>query len=217
VRAFSSALPGGGPHCPRLARYARQWRRHRPRKPRSQPYIEQLFLGRPQGFDEDAFERLLYRVRRRTENESPPPTSRTRRLLRPLLLLSTIIYKLMLAPQIEKFYFELANPLVTSALALITSASPPHFPSWKLAIPTLHRAQRGNQHHPRQHQLDECAPVVLRSPLFNDKIDQLYPVIVPAAATRRRSTTPSNSFISPAVPASRHAMLIPEAWAGNPT
>src|ERR1035441_545682 len=35
----------------------------------SQPYIEQLFVGRPDGMNEDAFERLLYRVRRRTENE----------------------------------------------------------------------------------------------------------------------------------------------------
>ena len=35
----------------------------------SQPYIEQLFVLRPEGMDEDAFERLLYRVRRSTENE----------------------------------------------------------------------------------------------------------------------------------------------------
>src|SRR5208283_5148665 len=32
----------------------------------SQPYIEQMFVGRPEGMDEDAFERLLYIVRRRT-------------------------------------------------------------------------------------------------------------------------------------------------------
>jgi glutamate synthase domain-containing protein 1 len=40
----------------------------------SQPYIQQLFVSRPQEaghgqIDEDAFERLLYKVRRRTENE----------------------------------------------------------------------------------------------------------------------------------------------------
>ena len=35
----------------------------------SQPYIEQLFVGRPKGVDEETFERLLYRVRRKTENE----------------------------------------------------------------------------------------------------------------------------------------------------
>ena len=42
----------------------------------------------------------------------------------------------MLAPQIEKFYFELANPLVTSALALVHQRfSTNTFPSWKLAHP----------------------------------------------------------------------------------
>ncbi|HKO19780.1 MAG TPA: hypothetical protein VJU82_12925, partial [Acidobacteriaceae bacterium] len=35
----------------------------------SQPYIEQFFVSAPAGMDEDAFERLLYVVRRRTENE----------------------------------------------------------------------------------------------------------------------------------------------------
>ena len=35
----------------------------------TQPYIEQFFVGRPNGLDEEAFERLLYRVRRRIENE----------------------------------------------------------------------------------------------------------------------------------------------------
>jgi hypothetical protein len=43
----------------------------------------------------------------------------------------------MLAPQIEKFYFELANPLVTSALAWFTSASPPTlFPVGSWPTPT---------------------------------------------------------------------------------
>ena len=55
----------------------------------SQPYIEQLFVGRPQDLDEDAFERLLYRVRRRTENEICRLRDRGQGdLLRPLLFLS---------------------------------------------------------------------------------------------------------------------------------
>jgi glutamate synthase (NADPH/NADH) large chain len=35
----------------------------------SQPYIQQIFVGRAPGADEDAFERKLYVVRRRAENE----------------------------------------------------------------------------------------------------------------------------------------------------
>ena len=50
----------------------------------SQPYIEQLFVGRPTGLDEDAFERLLYvsggarktRLRRRTSRTRTTSTSR---------------------------------------------------------------------------------------------------------------------------------------------
>ncbi len=55
----------------------------------SQPYIEQLFVGRPADLDEDAFERLLYRVRRRTENEICRLRDRGQgNLLRSLLFLS---------------------------------------------------------------------------------------------------------------------------------
>ena len=55
----------------------------------SQPYIEQFFVGRPEGLDEDAFERLLYRVRRRTENEIAASDIEDKDdLLHPLVLLS---------------------------------------------------------------------------------------------------------------------------------
>ncbi len=104
----------------------------------SQPYIEQLFVSRPAGQDEDAFERLLYRIRRRTENEiAASDIEEKETFYVPSFSCRTIIYKgLMLAPQIEKFYFELANPLVTSALALVHQRfHHQHLPSWKLAHP----------------------------------------------------------------------------------
>ena len=112
----------------------------------SQPYIEQLFLGRPQGLDEEAFERLLYHVRRRTENEiAASDIEEKETFYVPSCSCRTIIYKgLMLAPQIEKFYFELANPLVTSALALVHQRfSTNTFPSWKLAHPYRYVAHNG--------------------------------------------------------------------------
>ena len=104
----------------------------------SQPYIEQFFVGRPKGLDEDAFERLLYRVRRCTENEiAASEIEEKDTFYVPSFSCRTIVYKgLMLAPQIEKFYFELANPLVTSALCLVHQRfSTNTFPSWKLAHP----------------------------------------------------------------------------------
>jgi glutamate synthase domain-containing protein 1 len=114
----------------------------------SQPYIEQLFLGKPEemDLDEDAFERLLYRVRRRTENEMADSEIEGKEdFYIPSLSCRTIVYKgLMLAPQIEKFYYELANPLVKSALCLIHQRfSTNTFPSWKLAHPYRYLAHNG--------------------------------------------------------------------------
>ena len=113
----------------------------------SQPYIEQLFLGRPEGISSEAdFERLLYRVRRRTENEIAASDIEGKEdFYIPSLSCRTIIYKgLMLAPQIEKFYFELGNPLVTSALCLVHQRfSTNTFPSWKLAHPYRYVAHNG--------------------------------------------------------------------------
>ena len=188
---------------------------------RSQPYIEQLFLGRPQGLDEDAFERLLYRVRRRTENEIAASDIEDKETFYvPSCSCRTIIYKgLMLAPQIEKFYFELANPLVTSALALIHQRfSTNTFPSWKLAHPYRYVAHNGEINTIRGNiSWMNARQSVLRSSLFDDKIDQLYPIIVPGGSDSA-SIDNAVEFLYQSGRSLPHvmAMLIPEAWAGNP-
>ena len=126
----------------------------------------------------------------------------------------------MLAPQIEKFYFELANPLVTSALCLVHQRfSTNTFPSWKLAHPYRYVApQRRNQHHPRQRQLDERAPIrAARARCYGDKIDKLYPVIMPGGSDSA-SLDNAVEFLYQSGRSLPHvmAMLIPEAWSGNP-
>ncbi len=188
---------------------------------RSQPYIEQLFLGRPEGLDEDGFERLLYRVRRRTENQIAASEIEDKETFYvPSCSCRTIIYKgLMLAPQIEKFYFELANPLVTSALILIHQRfSTNTFPSWKLAHPYRYIAHNGEINTIRGNiSWMNARQSVLRTPLFGDKIDQLYPVIVPGGSDSA-SIDNAVEFLYQSGRSLPHvmAMLIPEAWAGNP-
>jgi len=69
---------------------------------------------------------------------------------------------------------------VTSALAWSISAFLPiHFQLEAGASLPLRGAQRGDQHHPRQRELDERPQSVLESPLYDGKIDDLYPVIMP--------------------------------------
>ena len=188
---------------------------------RSQPYIEQLFVGRPEGLDEDAFERLLYRVRRRTENEIVASDIEDKDTFYvPSCSCRTIIYKgLMLAPQIERFYFELANPLVTSALALVHQRfSTNTFPSWKLAHPYRYVAHNGEINTIRGNvSWMNARQSVLQTPLFDDKIDDLYPVIMPGGSDSA-SLDNAVEFLHQSGRSLPHvmAMLIPEAWSGNP-
>jgi len=187
----------------------------------SQPYIEQLFIGRPADLDEEAFERLLYRIRRRTENEIFASEIEDKETFYvPSCSCRTIIYKgLMLAPQIEKFYFELANPLVTSALALVHQRfSTNTFPSWKLAHPYRYVAHNGEINTIRGNvSWMNARQSVLESPLFGNKISELYPVVVPGGSDSG-SLDNAVEFLFQSGRSLPHvmAMLIPEAWAGNP-
>jgi glutamate synthase domain-containing protein 2/glutamate synthase domain-containing protein 1/glutamate synthase domain-containing protein 3 len=187
----------------------------------SQPYIEQLFVGRPDGMREDDFERLLYKVRRCTENEiAQSEIDGKDDFYVPSLSCRTIIYKgLMLAPQIEKFYFELANPLVTSALCLVHQRfSTNTFPSWKLAHPYRYLAHNGEINTIRGNiSWMNARQSVLRSPLHGAEIDKLFPVVTPGGSD---SSALDNAveFLFQSGRSLPHvmAMLIPEAWAGNP-
>ena len=192
----------------------------------SQPYIQQMFVSRPEGsehasLDEDAFERLLYRVRRRTENEIANSEIEEKDIFYvPSFSCRTIIYKgLMLAPQIERFYFELANPLVKSALCLVHQRfSTNTFPSWKLAHPYRYVAHNGEINTIRGNVSWMTArQSILESPLHDGQISKLFPVIVPGGSDSA-SLDNAVEFLFHSGRSLPHvmAMLIPEAWSGNP-
>jgi glutamate synthase domain-containing protein 2/glutamate synthase domain-containing protein 1/glutamate synthase domain-containing protein 3 len=187
----------------------------------TQPYIEQLFLGRPEGMEETAFERLLYRVRRRTENEIADSDIEDKEYFYiPSLSCRTIVYKgLMLAPQIENYYYELANPLVKSALCLIHQRfSTNTFPSWKLAHPYRYIAHNGEINTIKGNiSWMNARQSLLESALYDGKIDDLYPVIVPGGSDSS-SLDNAVEFLVQSGRSIPHvmAMLVPEAWSGNP-
>jgi len=187
----------------------------------SQPYIEQFFVGRPEGLDEAEFERLLYKVRRRTENEMEASEIEGKDdFYVPSFSCRTIIYKgLMLAPQIEKFYFELADPLVSSALCLVHQRfSTNTFPSWKLAHPYRYVAHNGEINTIRGNvSWMNARQGVLASPLYGDEIEKVYPVVSPGGSDSAGLDN-AVEFLFHAGRSLPHvmAMLIPEAWSGNP-
>ena len=102
----------------------------------SMPFLRQVFIGRKNvnaGMD---FERKLFVIRKRIENETcktyPEDTFYT-----PSLSSKTIVYKGMLtSEQLDVFYEDLRSEKVATALALVHSRySTNTFPSWERAHP----------------------------------------------------------------------------------
>ncbi len=187
----------------------------------SQPYIQQIFVSRGKGMNDDQLERKLYLVRKRAENEVAKSDLPEKSFFyMPSFSCRTIVYKgLLLAPQIANFYPELSDPDVTSALCLVHQRfSTNTFPTWQLAHPYRFIAHNGeintlrgnvNWMHARQS--------VLESPLFGADIKKLFPIIQPGGS----DSASFDNALELLVMAGRGishamAMLIPEAWSGNP-
>jgi glutamate synthase domain-containing protein 2/glutamate synthase domain-containing protein 1/glutamate synthase domain-containing protein 3 len=187
----------------------------------SQPYIEQIFLKTLEPLAELDFERKLYVVRRRIENEIAHAEIEGRgNFYIPSLSCRTIVYKgLLLAPQITKFYPELSDPLVKSALCLVHQRfSTNTFPSWPLSHPYRHIAHNGEINTVKGNVIwMNARQRLLESPLFGKDIEKIFPIIVPGGS--------DSASLDNAVELLLHsgrelphvmAMLIPEAWSGNP-
>ena len=187
----------------------------------SQPYIQQVFVRCAPEMDEDSFERKLYVVRKRAENEiRESGVEDSEMFYIPSLSCRTIVYKgLLLAQQITNFYRELADPDVVSALCLVHQRfSTNTFPSWQRAHPYRYIAHNGeintlrgnvNWMHARQS--------LLRSSLFGEDLKKLNPIIAPDGS----DSANFDNAVELLLQAGRSlphvmAMLIPEAWAGNP-
>ncbi len=187
----------------------------------SQPYIQQIFVGCAPGVEEDAFERKLYVVRKRTENEiRESGIADAEMFYIPSLSCRTIVYKgLLLAPQITNFYRELSDPDVVSALCLVHQRfSTNTFPSWQRAHPYRYVAHNGEINTLRGNvNWMQARQSLLRSPLFGDDLKKLNPIIAPDGS----DSANFDNAVELLLQAGRSlphvmAMLIPEAWSGNP-
>jgi len=184
----------------------------------SQPYIQQIFLGRAAGMDEDSFERKLYVVRRRVENEVGAATDMPQKgmFFIPSLSARTIVYKgLLLAPQIANFYQELKDPDVTSALCLVHQRfSTNTFPTWHLAHPYRYVAHNGEINTVKGNVNWMFArQSTLASDLFGDDIKKLFPIVQSGGS----DSANFDNVLELLVQSGRSlphamAMMIPEAW-----
>jgi glutamate synthase (NADPH) large chain len=112
-----------------------------------EPDIRQIIIGRNEKItSEDAFERKLWVIRKRAEHAISKSNFKNKRFFYlPSLSCRTLIYKGMLnGDQVETFYPDLMNPLVTTALALVHQRfSTNTFPTWDLAHPFRYLAHNG--------------------------------------------------------------------------
>src|SRR6267143_1413501 len=187
----------------------------------SQPYIEQVFVRRSPEMTEDELERKLYVVRKRAEIEIAQSDIADKEFFYlPSLSCRTIVYKgLLLAPQIANFYTELSDPDVASALCLVHQRFSTHtFPSWQLAHPYRYIANNGESNTLKGNEnWMNARQSVLQSDLFGDDLQKVYPTIAPGGSDSA-SFDNAVELLFQAGRSLPHvmAMLIPEAWAGNP-
>ena len=187
----------------------------------SQPYIQQIFIAHRPGMTPDELERKLYVIRKLAEMEIGSSDLPNRgHFYIPSLSCRTIIYKgLLLAPQIARFYPELSDPSVVSALCLVHQRfSTNTFPTWQLAHPFRYIAHNGEINTVRGNANWMYARQdILASPLFGDDIKKLYPIIQPNGSDSACFDNALELLVlgGRSLPHAM-AMLIPEAWSSNP-
>jgi len=188
----------------------------------SQPYIEQVFIRRGPGMDEDALERKLYIIRKRAEAEIQKSEIRDKQFYYiPSLSCRKVVYKgLLLAPQIEEFYSDLSDPDTMSAMCLVHQRfSTNTFPTWPLAHPyrfVCHNGEintvRGNANWMYARQS------VLSSDVWGEDIKKLFPIIE-AGGSDSAMLDNAVELLTLSGRSLPHvmAMLMPEAWDGDET
>ncbi len=182
------------------------------------PLIEQCFLApKDAAWTGDLLERRLYILRRRMEHgvaDLLPELGD--RFYIPSLSARTIVYKgLLMAPQIKKFYLDLADERFASCMAIVHQRySTNTFPSWPLAHPFRYMAHNGEVNTLRGN-LNQMTALEdnLSSPLFGDEIKKILPVI-PAGQSDSASLDNALELLTTAGRSLPHSMmmLIPQAF-----
>jgi len=180
-----------------------------------QPVIRQGFIG-GRGRSGADLERRLYIVRRDMEKLALEVVGEEDRFYIPSFSCRTVNYKgLFTASQLPCFYPDLADPALTSALAVIHQRySTNTFPSWELAQPFRYLAHNGEINTLRGNlNLIRSREPILESELFGDDLKRVLPVIDEQGSD---SACLDNALelLQSAGRGLPHAMLmlVPEAW-----
>ncbi|HNC24238.1 MAG TPA: glutamate synthase large subunit [Opitutaceae bacterium] len=186
-----------------------------------EPSIRQVFIGRSASVSDDmAFERKLYIIRKRAYTEIRTSTmSGAEFWYVASMSCKTIVYKgMLLTDQLAKYFPDLNDPLMETALALVHSRfSTNTFPSWDRAHPYRYVAHNGeintlrgniNWMHARE--------ALFESEVFGDDIKKALPIVNPNGSDSAMFDNTLELLVLAGRPLA-HAvmMMIPEPWSND--
>jgi glutamate synthase (NADPH/NADH) large chain len=188
-----------------------------------EPVIRQVFIGRgPDILVPDALERKLYVIRKTASSkiQSLNLTHGSEYYV-PSMSCRTIIYKgLLLADQVGKYFLDLQNELVTSALALVHQRfSTNTFPEWPLAHPYRMVAHNGEINTVKGNfNWMRAREGVMKSPVLGDDLKKLYPISLDGQSDTATFDNALELLTMSGYPLAQAAMMmIPEAWEQHST
>ena len=181
----------------------------------AEPFVRQCFIGQADGFDNSDplnFERKLYIIRKRIEQELPTHL----RCYIVSLSARTLTYKgMLLSEQLPLYYPDLSAPDMETALALVHSRfSTNTFPSWERAHPyrfLIHNGEintlRGNENWMKARQS------MFRSEAFGREVKRILPIIDPSGSDTAKFDNCLEFLTLAGRPLPQVVMMmIPEPW-----
>ncbi len=183
-----------------------------------EPVIRQIFIGRgPDVMVPDALERKLYVIRKTASHKIQAlKLKHGKEYFVPSMSTRTVVYKgLLLADQVGRYYRDLRDPRVVSAIALVHQRfSTNTFPSWELAHPYRLIAHNGEINTVRGNfNWMRAREGVMSSPVLREDLSKLWPLIYEGQSDTACFDNCLELLTMAGYPLA-HAvmMMIPEAW-----
>ena len=188
-----------------------------------EPILKMIFIGSgPDVIVPDALERKLYVIRKTASSAIQAlKLTHSREYYVPSMSCRTVIYKgLLLADQVGKYYKDLQDPRVTSALALVHQRfSTNTFPEWPLAHPYRMVAHNGEINTVKGNfNWMRAREGVMKSPVLGDDLKKLYPISFEHQSDTATFDNALELLVMSGYSLAHAAMMmIPEAWEQHAT
>ena len=159
-------------------------------------HITQLFIAAAADLSGDAFERVLYLIRKRFTHalRNDETLNEAKQVYACSLSTKVIVYKGMLTPgQLFPFYRDLTNPNFATHLAMVHSRfSTNTFPSWDRAQPNRFMSHNGEINTLRGNVNAMVARQgMVATEVFGDKLKDILPVIDSDSVSYTHLTLPT--------------------------